>query len=121
MIDEVVNSILEAEDEAKRRVADAEAKAADVLEKATQRADGIRHEAAAQSKQYFRQQSEQANDDAAKEADKLLAARKKAVFHRLEKSIFGLVFPVEAAYGIFLKQRFILACFAVYIGHFLLL
>ncbi|MCH5156458.1 MAG: hypothetical protein J1G02_01110 [Clostridiales bacterium] len=72
MIEEVVNSILEAEDVAKRRVADAEVKAGEIIAQAEMQAESMKRNATQSNKEYQAQRLSQADAQAEKEADKLL-------------------------------------------------
>ena len=76
MIEEVVNSIIEAEDEAKRRVASAEKEAAEIISAAEAEAERIHKEAAASSKEYMISQLAMADKDSAERAQKLFSERK---------------------------------------------
>lgn len=68
MIEEVVNSILEAEDVAKRRVAEAEQKAAEIVAAAERKADEIKKQAAVDNKVCLAEQLAKADVDAEKAA-----------------------------------------------------
>ncbi len=74
MIEQTVNSILEAEDEAKRRIADAEARAAEIINDGEVAAEGIRKAAAADNKTYFAEQSAAIDAEAARQAAEFLAS-----------------------------------------------
>lgn len=73
MIEQTVNSILEAEDEAKRRVADAEQRAAQIVNDGEIAAEAIRKTAAEQNKAYFAKQSAAIDAEAASVAATKLA------------------------------------------------
>lgn len=73
MIEQTVNSILEAEDEAKRRIADAEQRAAQIVNDGEIAAEAVRKTAAEQNKAYFAQQSAAIDVDAAAQAAAELA------------------------------------------------
>ena len=77
MIDEVVNSIIEAEDEAKRRVQHAEEQAADIISQAEHEAEQIRHTGADEAKDHLRTELARADEEAKRIADELLSMRKK--------------------------------------------
>ena len=72
MIEEVVNSILEAEDEAKKRVENAERQASEIINNAEAQADKLKKQAAASNKEYLNQKLSAADDEALKEARKTL-------------------------------------------------
>ena len=76
MIDEVVNSIIDAEDEAKRRTEEAEAKAAEIIAQAEHEAEAIRHEGAKEAKLHYQQQMAQADQEARALAAEYLQKRK---------------------------------------------
>ena len=73
MIEEVVNSILEAEDEAKKRVENAEREAGEIVSCAELQADKLKKTAAANNKAYLNEKLAAADDEAAKQAGKVLA------------------------------------------------
>lgn len=73
MIEEVVNSILEAEDVAKRRIAEAEAKAAEIVTNAEAEVAVMKKQQAAASKQEFADKVKQAESLASDKAAKRLA------------------------------------------------
>ena len=72
MIEEVVNSILEAEDVAKRRVADAETKAAELVAQAEIQADTMKKQAALANKEYQAKTLAQADVEAERQASEML-------------------------------------------------
>ena len=72
MIEEVVNSILEAEDVAKRRIEDAEAKAADIVAQAEIQAESMRKLASHSNKEYQAKALSVADDEAERQAQALL-------------------------------------------------
>ena len=72
MIEEVVNSILEAEDEAKKRIENAEREAGEIVSNAELEADKRKKKAAADNKAYLSQKLAAADDEALKEAKKTL-------------------------------------------------
>ena len=73
MIEEVVNSILEAEDEAKRRIAEAESKAAEIVANAEQEALSFKKNEAANNKKLYAEQMKNADELAEQQASKRLA------------------------------------------------
>ena len=77
MIEEVVNSILEAEDEAKRRVENAEREAAEIVSNAEIEADKLRKAAAASNKAYLHDKLAAADEQADRNAEQVLAKFKK--------------------------------------------
>ena len=94
MIEEVVNSILEAEDVAKRRVADAEAKAAEIVAQAEVQAENLRKKAATNNKEYQAQTLSDADAEAERKAQDLLArlnAKTDSELTALEKRIASAV------------------------------
>ena len=72
MIEEVVNSILEAEDEAKKRVENAESEAGEIVSNAEIEADKLKKAAAANNKAYLNEKLAAADNEALKEAKKIL-------------------------------------------------
>ena len=94
MIEEVVNSILEAEDVAKRRVADAETKAAEIVAHAEVQAENLRKKAATNNKEYQAQTLSDADAEAERKAQDLLArlnAKTDSELTALEKRIASAV------------------------------
>ena len=94
MIEEVVNSILEAEDVAKRRVADAETKAAEIVAQAEVEAENLRKKAAANNKEYQAKTLSDADSEAERKAQDLLArlnAKTDGEMTALEKRIANAV------------------------------
>ncbi|MCH5159981.1 MAG: hypothetical protein J1F66_03935 [Clostridiales bacterium] len=90
MIEEVVNSILEAEDEAKRRVENAEREAGEIVSNAELEADKRRKTAAAENKKYLSDKLAAADSIAAKRAQEVLADAKQntdAEIRELEKRV----------------------------------
>lgn len=73
MIEEVVNSILEAEDEAKRRIENAEREAGEIVSKAELEADKIKKSAALNNKKYLNEKLAAADSEAEKEARRILS------------------------------------------------
>lgn len=74
MIEEVVNSILDAEDVAKQRISDAEKKAAEIVAAAEVNAEKTKKQAAERNKTLFAEQMRQAEAAADTEAGKTLAS-----------------------------------------------
>ena len=72
MIEEVVNSILEAEDEAKNRIENAERQAGEIVANAEAQADKLKKDAAASNKEYLNKKLSAADDLALQEARKTL-------------------------------------------------
>ena len=94
MIEEVVNSILEAEDVAKRRIEDAEAKASEIVAQAEIKAEDLKKQATAQNKEYQATQLSNADAQAERQAQKLLADLNAATdgeVGKLEQRIAGAV------------------------------
>ena len=90
MIEEVVNSILEAEDVAKRRVEDAEAKAAEIVAQAEIQAETLRKQAAQSNKEYQAKALSEADGEAERQARELLAqlnAKTDSEMTEIEKRI----------------------------------
>lgn len=90
MIEEVVNSILEAEDEAKRRVENAEREAGEIVANAELKADKLKKSAAARNKAYLNEKLAAADDKALNEARKVLEelnAKTDAEMSELEKRV----------------------------------
>ena len=78
MIEQTVNSILEAEDEAKRRIAEAESKAAEVLNNGELAVEAIRKQAAADNKAFVAEAQAAADKFAAEKAAEYLAKQNAA-------------------------------------------
>lgn len=78
MIEQTVNSILEAEDEAKRRIAEAESKAAEVLNNGELAVEALRKQAAADNKAFVAEAQAAADKLAAEKAAEYLAKRNAA-------------------------------------------
>lgn len=78
MIEQTVNSILEAEDEAKRRIAEAESKAAEVLNNGELAVEGLRKQAAADNKAFVAEAQAAADKLAAEKAAEYLAKQNAA-------------------------------------------
>jgi len=78
MIEQTVNSILEAEDEAKRRIAEAESKAAEVLNNGELAVEAIRKQAAADNKAFVAEAQAAADKLAAEKAAEYLAKQNAA-------------------------------------------
>ena len=72
MIEEVVNSILEAEDEAKNRIENAERQAGEIVSNAEAEADKLKKQAAASNKEYLNKKLSAADEQALQEARKTL-------------------------------------------------
>ena len=90
MIEEVVNSILEAEDEAKKRVEDAERKASEIVSNAELEAERRKKDAAQNNKAYLNEKLAAADDEALQEARKVLeelSSKTDAEMSDLEKRI----------------------------------
>ena len=90
MIEEVVNSILEAEDEAKRRVEVAEREAGEIVSNAEIKADKMKKQAASDNKKYLSERLAQADAQAAKKAQEVLSdakAKTDAETAELEKRV----------------------------------
>lgn len=78
MIEQTVNSILEAEDEAKRRIAEAESKAAEVLNNGELAVEALRKQAAADNKAFVAEAQTAADKLAAEKAAEYLAKQNAA-------------------------------------------
>ena len=78
MIEQTVNSILEAEDEAKRRIAEAESKAAEVLNIGDLAVEALRKQAAADNKAFVAEAQAAADKLAAEKAAEYLAKQNAA-------------------------------------------
>ena len=78
MIEQTVNSILEAEDEAKRRIAEAESKAAEVLNNGELAVEALRKQAAADNKAFVAEAQADADKLAAEKAAEYLAKQNAA-------------------------------------------
>lgn len=74
MIEEVVNSILEAEDVAQQKIAQAKREAADLVARAEIEADNFKKQSSAQNKEAFAQQSKQLEKQAEQNAAQQLAS-----------------------------------------------
>ena len=72
MIEEVVNSILEAEDVAKRRVEDAEARASEIVAQAEIQAEALKKKAAQSNKEFQAKILSDADAEAERKARELL-------------------------------------------------
>ena len=78
MIEQTVNSILEAEDEAKRRIAEAESKAAELLNNGELAVEALRKQAAADNKALVAEAQAAADKLAAEKAAEYLAKQNAA-------------------------------------------
>lgn len=78
MIEQTVNSILEAEDEAKRRIAEAESKAAEVLNNGELAVEALRKQAAADNKAFVAEAQAAVDKLAAEKAAEYLAKQNAA-------------------------------------------
>lgn len=78
MIEQTVNSILEAEDDAKRRIAEAESKAAEVLNNGELAVEALRKQAAADNKAFVAEAQAAADKLAAEKAAEYLAKQNAA-------------------------------------------
>lgn len=78
MIEQTVNSILEAEDEAKRRISEAESKAAEVLNNGELAVEALRKQAAADNKALVAEAQAAADKLAAEKAAEYLAKQNAA-------------------------------------------
>lgn len=78
MIEQTVNSILEAEDEAKRRISEAESKAAEVLNNGELAVEALRKQAAADNKALVAEAQAVADKLAAEKAAEYLAKQNAA-------------------------------------------
>ena len=94
MIEEVVNSILEAEDVAQARVEAAESKAAEIVAAAEVQAEQLKRQAAAANKEYFVKSLSQADAAAEREAQALIAklnGQTDEAVKQLDKRVKGAV------------------------------
>ena len=94
MIEEVVNSILEAEDVAKRRVEDAEARASEIVAQAEMQAEALKRNAAQSNKEFQAKTLSYADAEAERKARELLAelnAKTDGEMTALEKRIKSAV------------------------------
>ena len=90
MIEEVVNSILEAEDVAKRRVEDAEARASEIVAQAEIQAETLKKNATQSNKEYQAKVLAQADAEAERKARELLVelnAKTDGEMSKLEKRV----------------------------------
>lgn len=78
MIEQTVNSILEAEDEAKRRISEAESKAAELLNNGELAVEALRKQAAADNKAFVAEAQAAADKLAAEKAAEYLAKQNAA-------------------------------------------
>lgn len=100
MIEEVVNSILEAEDVAKRRVADAETTAAEIVNNGEIAVEAMRKTAAEQNKTYFAESMAAADVRAAQAASEYLGK----VNTQTDAELARYVVNVDKAVKIILEQ-----------------
>ena len=100
MIEEVVNSILEAEDVAKRRVADAETTAAEIVNNGEISVEAMRKTAAEQNKTYFAESMAAADVRAAQAASEYLGK----VNAQTDAELTRYVVNVDKAVKIILEQ-----------------
>ena len=100
MIEEVVNSILEAEDVAKRRVADAETTAAEICNNGEIAVEAMRKTAAEQNKKYFAESMAAADVRAAQAASEYLGK----VNAQTDAELARYVVNVDKAVKIILEQ-----------------
>lgn len=100
MIEEVVNSILEAEDVAKRRVADAETTAAEIVNNGEIAVEAMRKAAAEQNKTYFTESMAAADVRAAQAATEYLGK----VNAQTDAELARYVVNVDKAVKIILEQ-----------------
>lgn len=100
MIEEVVNSILEAEDVAKRRVADAETTAAEIVNNGEIAVEAMRKTAAEQNKTYFAESMAAADVRAAQAASEYLGK----VNAQTDAELARYVVNVDKAVKIILEQ-----------------
>ena len=100
MIEEVVNSILEAEDVAKRRVADAETTAAEIVNNGEIAVEAMRKAATEQNKAYFAESMAAADVRAAQAASEYLGK----VNAETDAELARYVVNVDKAVKIILEQ-----------------
>lgn len=100
MIEEVVNSILEAEDAAKNRIAEAEKQAGEIIAAAEVNAEKKRKEITAHNKALFAEKIKESELTARQEADKRLDALKKEA----DAQINGYAKNVDKAVKIILES-----------------
>lgn len=101
MIEEVVNSILEAEDAAKRRIEQAEAQAAEIVANAEQDMSVYKKQQAVLSKQKFADKMKAADDIAEQKA----AARLDELNKETDKQIAAYAKNVDKAVKIILEAN----------------
>ena len=100
MIEEVVNSILEAEDVAKKRIAEAERKAGEIVASAELEAELRKKQAVATNKKAYAQAMKQADE----QADAQAAARLAELNSASDKEIAAYAKNVDKAVKIIMEQ-----------------
>lgn len=100
MIEEVVNSILEAEDVAKKRIAEAERKAGEIVASAELEAELRKKQAVAANKKAYAQAMKQADE----QADAQAAARLAELNADADKQIAAYAKNVDKAVKIIMEQ-----------------
>lgn len=100
MIEEVVNSILEAEDVAKKRIAEAERKAGEIVASAELEAELRKKQAVAANKKAYAQAMKQADE----QADAQAAARLAELNSASDKEIAAYAKNVDKAVKIIMEQ-----------------
>lgn len=100
MIEEVVNSILEAEDAAKKRIAEAERKAGEIVASAELEAELRKKQAVAANKKAYAQAMKQADE----QADAQAAARLAELNSASDKEIAAYAKNVDKAVKIIMEQ-----------------
>lgn len=100
MIEEVVNSILEAEDVAKKRIAEAERKAGEIVASAELEAELRKKQAVAANKKAYAQAIKQADE----QADAQAAARLAELNSASDKEIAAYAKNVDKAVKIIMEQ-----------------
>lgn len=100
MIEEVVNSILEAEDAAEKKIADAKAQANDIVASAEINADAFKKQQSAANKQNFAEKSRKIDEQSALKAQQYLAEKNA----QTDKEIAAYEKNVNAAVKIILES-----------------
>lgn len=100
MIEEVVNSILEAEDAAEKKIAQAKAEASEIVSAAEIKADAFKKSQSAEKKQKFAQNCKQIDEQSALKARQYLAEKNA----QTDKQIAACEKNVDAAVKIILES-----------------
>lgn len=100
MIEEVVNSILEAEDAAEKKIAEAKAQANDIVSSAEINADAFKKQQSAANKQNYAEKSRRIDEQSAVKAQQYLAEKNA----QTDKEIAAYEKNVDAAVKIILES-----------------